>query len=231
MQSGGFLQQLLIVNVMLVVFNLLPIFPLDGGRVFRALLAMVFSFSTATRVAATVGQVSAVGLGLLGFANPFMFLIALFVFFGAAAEARQVSMREQLGQVAVRDGMLRQFTVAPSHVPVRHMAERLLDSPQRDFPVIDDGIFVGMLRREQILESIDSDGSLLVSDVMDRDVSVVEESEALVSALERVTPDSGQTLPVINAGALTGLIDLQQVFEVAKARVSLRKSAAYAAVL
>ena len=227
LRSGGFLQQLLVVNVMLVAFNMLPAFPLDGGRVFRALLGMVLSYGTATRIAAITGQVCAVGFGLLGLANPFMFIIAAFIFFSAGTEARQVAFREQLGGFRVRDGMLSAFRTVPANASIRDLAEDLLSQTQLDYPVVSNGLFVGMLRRDALLEALEGEAGGLISDVMDRDVRAVDESEALVSALEKASPATGNTIPVTNAGALTGLLDLQQVFDLAKARVGLRKAASY----
>ena len=227
LRSGGFLQQLLVINAMLVVFNMLPAFPLDGGRVLRALLAMVFNYSTATRTAATVGQVCAVGLGLLGLANPFLLIIAAFIFFGAAAEARQVAVREQFGGYQVRDGMLRSFQAIPACASVHEIGPQLLDRHQRDFPVIDDGELVGMLRRDSLLQAVGRDEVLQVSDVMDPNVRAVDESESLVAALEQASPTTGDTLPVTNGGSLTGLLDLHQVFDLAKVRANLRTAASY----
>ena len=227
LRSGGFLQQLLIVNVMLVAFNMLPAFPLDGGRVFRALLAMVFSYATATRVAAVVGQICAIGFGLLGLANPFMLIIAAFIFFSAGTEAQQVAIRERFGGFRVRDGMLRSFRAVAANASIQDLADELLSGTQRDYPVVNEGVLVGMLRRSDLLEALQREDDQLVADVMDRDVRPVEESDGLMSALERAAPRSGSTVPVTDAGALTGLLDLQQVFDVARARARLRKATSY----
>lgn len=225
LRSGGFLQQLLIVNVMLVAFNMLPAFPLDGGRVFRALLAMVFSYSTATRIAALVGQTCAIGFGLLGLANPLMFIIAAFIFFSAGTEAQQVAIREQFDGFRVRDGMLSSFHAVKATASIRELAEKLLSGTQRDFPVVRDGLFVGMLRRSDLLAALQSEEELVAADVMDRDVRPVEESDPLIAALERAASGAGETVPVMNAGALTGLVDPQQGLQLAKARASLRNAA------
>ena len=230
-QDVGLPQQLLVVNVMLVVFNMLPAFPLDGGRVFRALLSMVVNYQTATRSAAVVGQVFAVGLAFLGFANPLLFLIAVFIFFGAAAEAKQVEIHTGLRDLQVRDGMLRSFRVVPATAIVRTVAQELLDYPQNDYPVIADGILVGMLRRTDLLAALDRDMSATVADIMHSEVQPVEESAALMPTLEQVSSRGGQTLPVTHAGELTGLLDLQQVFDLAKARDRLRRAASFVPTL
>lgn len=226
LQSGGFLQQLLVINLMLVVFNMLPAFPLDGGRVLRALLAMVFNYATATRIAARCGQAAAVGLGLLGLANPFMLVIAAFIFFGAAAEARQVSMREEFGEFTVRDGMRRTFRAVPAQTSVRELASELLNGSEQDYPVVDDGALVGMLRRDVFLQALGRDPSAMVSDVMERDVPTVDESDTLVAVLDKVASQNGRLFPVTSAGRLTGLLDLQNVLAIARARINLRPSPA-----
>jgi len=102
--GADFLDQLLLINIVLVVFNLLPAFPMDGGRVLRALLALRFPYLKATRWAATAGQTVAVALGFAGLSlrSPFLVLIALFVFSGARAEARMVEMRAQWNELTRR---------------------------------------------------------------------------------------------------------------------------------
>ena len=223
MRSGGFLQQLLVVNVMLVAFNMLPAFPLDGGRVCRALLAMLFRYATATRIAASVGQFCAIGFGLLGLANPFMLVIAAFIFFGAAAEARQATVEEEFGGFRVRDGMVRAFRAVPVDLRVGDWAEELLDGTQRDYPVMDKEILVGMLRQDALLEALSRDSDVLAGDIMERNASSVEQSDGLTSALQKITPNSGATLPVTSCGLLVGLLDPQQMFDLAKVRASVHR--------
>jgi CBS domain-containing protein len=218
---------LLVVNLTLVAFNMLPAFPLDGGRVFRALMATVLPYATATRFAATVGQACAIGLGYLGLANPLLLVIAVFIFFAAAAEARQATLLERIGDYRVRDGMIRSFHALPSDASIGDIGPELLDSYQRDFPVIQDGMPVGMLSRDELLRAIGQGGNSLIADVMQTDVPSVEESDGLVVAFERASPAGGGTLPVTEGGSLTGLLDLQQVVDLANLRTRLRRTTSY----
>ena len=216
--GGGFLQQLMFVNVALVLFNMLPAFPLDGGRVLRALLATFMSYARATSFAAAVGQFSAIGLGLLGFANPFLFVIAVFVFLGARAEAAQVALQEQLGDSRVSDGMIRNFRAMSADAPVQVVAPRLLDSTQRDFPVIHDNTYVGMLRRYELLAALETGIDATVGEVAKRDVQTLDAAAPLVTAVEKAPAHSGEWLPVVESGELIGLVNPREAAERAKAK-------------
>ena len=110
MVNGPFLEQLMIVNIFLVVFNMLPAFPMDGGRVLRALLAMRMNYVQATQIAASLGQAMAFFFGFLGlWANPVLVFIAFFVWIGAAQEASMVQMKFALGAIPVAQAMLTNF--------------------------------------------------------------------------------------------------------------------------
>lgn len=167
------LYRLLVVNVWLVLFNLIPAFPMDGGRVLRALLAMRLPYARATRIAASVGQVLAFGFGLWGLmtANPMLFLIALFVYFGAGQEAAVAQMRDVARHVPVADAMLTQFRVLHADETLGEAVETLLRTNQHDFPVTDSaGKVVGLLTREDMIRALQSAGpNVPVSSVMHRD--------------------------------------------------------------
>src|SRR5437773_1877960 len=166
MAGGPFLERLLLVNVSLAVFNLLPAFPMDGGRVLRALLAMRMDYVRATQVGAQVGQAMALVFGLLGLlTNPFLLFIAFFVWIGAAQEASMVQMRTALSGIPVSRAMLTDFhTLAPDDAAKR-VLELILAGSQQDFPVVDGGQggqggrLAGVLLRRDVLKALAQRGS------------------------------------------------------------------------
>lgn len=222
--QANLLQQLLLVNITLVVFNLLPIFPMDGGRVLRALLAMTMNYRNATRIAAAVGQVFALGFVLLSYLNPFLLLIAAFVFFGARAEASQVESLEAMRPFRVRDGMIRGYRAVDADTAVLEFADQMFDSPQLDFPVTRDGQLVGMLYRADVLNALSSRSMLsrtTVAGIMRGGVPMVDEDERLAAVFERLGTEVPRTLPVTSGGILTGLLDLSRAVEIARNRSRL----------
>jgi Zn-dependent protease/CBS domain-containing protein len=218
MAGGPFLERLLLVNVSLAVFNLLPAFPMDGGRVLRALLAMRMDYVRATQVSAHVGQAMALVFGLLGlFTNPFLVFVAFFVWIGAAQEASMVQMRTALSGIPVSRAMLTDFhTVAPDD-----MAKRVLDlivaGSQQDFPVVDAGQgdrLAGVLLRSDVLKAVAQRGSdWRVRDVMRREFEVVDGADMLETAFARLQACNCHTLPVTSRGALVGLLTMENVGE------------------
>jgi len=133
--GGNIFERLLVANVFLVLFNLLPAFPMDGGRVLRAVLAMKLNHARATRIAARIGQGMAVVFGFAGlFGNPMLLLIALFVWVGAAQEAAASETKSSFSGATVRDAMLTDFkTLAPGDT-LRDATRLLLAGSQQDFP-------------------------------------------------------------------------------------------------
>jgi Zn-dependent protease/CBS domain-containing protein len=216
--DGPFLERLLLVNVSLAVFNLLPAFPMDGGRVLRALLALRMEYVRATHVAAQVGQAMALGFGLLGlFTNPFLVFIALFVWIGAAQEASMVQMRTGLSGIPVSRAMVTDFrSVAPDD-PAKRVLELIIAGSQQDFPVVDGGQggkLAGVLLRSDVLKALAQQGSdWRVRDVMRREFEVVDAADMLDTALARLQSCNCHTLPVSSRGALVGLLTMENVGE------------------
>jgi len=218
MAGGPFLERLLLVNVSLAVFNLLPAFPMDGGRVLRALLAMRMDYVRATQVSAHVGQAMALVFGLIGlFSNPFLVFIAFFVWIGAAQEASMVQMRTALSGIPVSRAMLTNFqTVAPDDAAKR-VLELILAGSQQDFPVVDGGQggrVAGVLLRSDVLKALAQRASdWRVRDVMRREFEVVDAADMLDTALARLQSCNCHTLPVTSRGALVGLLTMENVGE------------------
>lgn len=213
--AGGFAERLLAVNVFLVVFNLLPAFPMDGGRVLRSLLTLRLDYARATRIAARIGQGMAALFGLAGlFGNPMLLLIALFVWIGAGQEAAAVEMKSSFAGVRVREAMLTDFRGLSPQETVGDAARLLLAGSQQDFPVLEKGEVVGVLTHTQLLEALRDRGvNVPVGDVMERDLQMASADEELDAALGRIEPGRATLLPVIWNRQLVGLLTSENVGE------------------
>ena len=152
----GLLHQIMRVNVWLVLFNLIPAFPMDGGRVLRAVLATRMNYARATNIAASVGQFLAFIFGFVGLLyNPLLILIALFVYMGAGQEAAATQMRELARHSAVGDAMISEFRTLAATATLGDAADALLATSQREFPITDDaGAVVGLLTRDDLIAGL-----------------------------------------------------------------------------
>jgi CBS domain-containing protein len=222
--SGGFAERLLAVNVFLVVFNLLPAFPMDGGRVLRSLLALRLDYARATRVAARIGQGMAAVFGFAGlFGNPMLLLIALFVWIGAGQEAAAVEMKSAFTGVPVRAAMLTEFRGVSPRDTVGDAAKLLLAGSQQDFPVVDNGKVAGILTHRRLFEALRERGeSALIGHVMEEEFRVAEADEPLDQVMTRLEPGCCTTLPVLWRGQLVGLLTAENVGEYFMIRSALR---------
>jgi Zn-dependent protease/predicted transcriptional regulator len=155
------LTQVMWVNVVLVLFNLIPAFPMDGGRVLRAWLAMRMPYGKATQIAATVGQFMAFVFAFIGLLwNPLLIFIALFVYMGAAQEAAATQMREVARHSAVADAMISDFRTLPASATLADAADALLATSQREFPVTDEAeAVVGLLTRDDLIAGLKQHGA------------------------------------------------------------------------
>jgi Zn-dependent protease len=224
MVGGDFLTNLMWVNVMLVVFNMIPAFPMDGGRVLRALLAMKRPYHEATQIAAGVGQGIAVLFGLVGlFYNPFLVFIALFVYLGAAAEANAAQVRHAFADIPVRDAMVTDFRVLATGQPLRHAVDLLLEGYQRDFPVMEDGRVVGMLCRNDLIASVERRGpETTVGEVMRTEFCALDPQDMLQEGFVKMQTSDCPVMPVLHAGHLVGLITVENVGEFVMVQAALR---------
>lgn len=223
--GGPFLERLLVVNLFLAGFNLLPAFPMDGGRVLRAALAMRTDRIHATRTAASIGQGLALWLGFIGlFYNPFLIFIALFVWIGAAAEAGMEQMKSALSDATVGRAMLTDFqTLAPDD-PLSRAIELTLAGSQKSFPVLADGAVVGVLTQTDLLKGLQARGDWgRVSAWMQREVQDADIHEPLEKVLERLQESACPLLAVTEAGRLAGIVDLDNIMELVRIESAVRE--------
>jgi len=203
------------VNVWLVLFNLLPAFPMDGGRVLRALLAMRLDYVQATQIAAAVGQGMALLFGFLGlFGNPLLIFIALFVWIGASQEASMVLMKSSLAGIPVSRAMVREFRTLTPDEPLGQAVRHVVAGFQQDFPVLEGGRVVDVLTRSDILGVLTDRGEgAAVRDAMQGHFVTAHPAEMLDAALARMQDGHRRALPVVRGGNLVGLVTMDNVGE------------------
>ena len=153
--GGNLLERLMVINIFLAAFNMLPAFPMDGGRVVRALLAMRLEYTRATQIAASIGQGMALLFGLVGiFGNPFLLFIAFFVWIGAGQEANMTKVRHVFDGIPVRSAMITDFKTLHPDDTLNRAIELILSGSQQDFPVTKNGNVLGILERKRLMEAL-----------------------------------------------------------------------------
>src|SRR5258707_11245309 len=205
------------VNLFLAVFNMIPAFPMDGGRVLRALLAIRMGHTRATETAAAIGQGVAFLLGFVGlFYNPLLIFIAVFVYLAAASEAHMVAMRAMAHGVPVTNAMMTQFAKLTPQAHVDEAVQTLLRTSQSEFPVIDSaGKPVGLLGRGDLIRALKQLGpDARVADVMSPKVPTVGHRRCLDEALRLLQEKSAPAVAVVDADVrLVGLVTPETVGE------------------
>lgn len=208
---------LLSTNLVLGLFNLIPAFPMDGGRVLRSLLAMAMSYIQATRIAVAVGQGIALIFGLAGLLIPGQFtlmLIALFIFFGAGQEGQAVAARELLGDLRVYQAASRNTLPVSPADRLSHVVDLTLNTHQADFMVVEGGQLVGVLSRAIVLDALRRYGpEVAVVQVMCPDHPTVTPDETLLSAQQKMSRAACQALPVLENGQPVALLTLADINE------------------
>ena len=224
--QGSFLERLMVVNVFLVAFNLIPAFPMDGGRVLRALLAMRMEYTRATQIAAGLGQGIAFVFGFIGFfTNPILLFIAFFVWIGAAQESSMVQMKTSLGGIPVRNAMLTDFQTLNADNVLSRAIELILAGSQTDFPVLSDNRVVGVLTKGDLLLALAKQGqSTRVGDVMQKEIQILEAQEMLEGAFIRLQHRQCRTAPVLDHGQLVGILTMDNVGELVAIQAALGRN-------
>ena len=216
-EGAGLGQKLLWANVMLVLFNMIPAFPMDGGRVLRGLLSISLGQDTATRIAAVVGQLFAAMFIVMGLwtGQYLLVFIGVFVYLGATQEAAFQRNRSAVAGRVARDAMISRFETLQPQDSLARAGELLLATHQHDFPVLDAwGRVAGVLPRLRLLEGLARSGSATaVLDVMQRDPVVVEPNLSLDTVLQHLQADPSHPLLVVEDGKLVGMLTLENLSE------------------
>jgi CBS domain-containing protein len=222
----GFFVSLMAINVWLAIFNLIPAFPMDGGRVLRALLATRLSYVRATKVAATAGQAMAFLGVYLGFVlpAPILVLVSLFIFIMAGAEASAVRLQEATKDIPVSEAMMTSFETVTGQDSIGDAVDLLLDGSQTDFPVVDiAGRLVGLVRRDDLIGVLREHGDQVSVTCAMSDCDVTLKAEMPLSeALAKIQSSGFRTIPVTGRGdRLIGLLSLENIGELVMVRSAL----------
>lgn len=224
MTAGPFMERIMAVNLFLVAFNMIPAFPMDGGRVLRAVLAARKDYARATQIAASIGQGIAVFFGLVGlFYNPLLLFIAFFVWIGAAQEAGMAQMQSVISGIPVRQAMLTDFKTLHRSDNLARAIELTLAGSQKDFPVVDNGRIKGILTQTDLLKAISAqDKKSEVSSAMQANFVTVDSLDMLDTAFARLKDCNCHTLPVMHNGKLVGLLTMDNLGEYMRIQAALR---------
>jgi len=215
--SASLVDRLAVVNLFLALFNLIPAFPMDGGRVLRALLATRLGYVHATEIAAMIGQWVAFVLGFLGlFGNPLLIFIAIFVYLAASSEAHLVAIRAMSRGVPVTAAMMTQFATLTPDEHVDAAVETLLRTSQGEFPVVDGmGRPLGVLARNDLIRALKERGpDSRVADAMTNRIPTVSHRRCLEDAFRLLQEKSVPAVGVVDASEkLVGLVTSETVGE------------------
>jgi stage IV sporulation protein FB len=214
----SFMARLATVNVFLALFNLIPAFPMDGGRVLRAVLAIWYPRRQATDIAAKIGQALAFGFGFLGLlgGNPMLIFIAIFVYLAATAEAHSVGLQDVSRHMGVADAMITRYEALGPQARISDATELLLRTTQHEFPVVDGGGKLrGFLTRNAMIAALSKSGDgTAVLEAMNADVPTVPSSSRLEKALKLLQESGAPAVGVLDATErLVGYVTSENVGE------------------
>jgi Zn-dependent protease/predicted transcriptional regulator len=206
-----------LLNIILFAFNLLPAFPMDGGRVLRAWLAKRMPLHRATKIAADIGKGFAIVFGLVGlfFFSPFLILIALFIYIGASMESTAVKYSFLLQNVTVGDMMSSPVTTVSPTLPVSEVITMMYSSKHLGFPVVDRDTLIGMITLADVnrMQSIDRE-AMQVRDIMTRDPITLPPTAPVIEALKIMSARNFGRIPVVQDGKILGIVTRTDIIKV-----------------
>lgn len=206
---------LLTANIALVLFNLIPAFPMDGGRIFRALLSMKMGRIRATQIAASLGKILALVFFLYGlFYGIILSVIAVFVWFGAHSENIMIQQIELMRGYKIRDAMITEYTALNPDDTLETVVEKILASTEQDFVVIDNGEIAGILYLADLSQALKQSGEhARVRNVMDTSVRTLEAGAELSTAYQKLNRQNRNFFPVMENGEIVGVMDMNNINE------------------
>ena len=206
-------------NIILCAFNLIPAFPIDGGRVLRAWLATRMPLNRATKIAADIGKGFAIIFGIIGLFtfSPFLILIALFIYIGANTESSTVKYSHLLQNVIVGDMMSTPVITVPATMPLSTVISMMYSSKHLGFPVVERDTLVGMVTLADVNRnsSIDRE-AMQVRDIMTRDLVTLPPEAPVIDALRIMSAQDFGRIPVVQDGKILGIVTRTDILKVAE---------------
>jgi Zn-dependent protease len=204
------------INLALAMFNLLPAFPMDGGRILRSFLAQRIGYLRATKIAVNFGHVFALIFGVIGLTSQpphiLLIIIAIFIYMAASGEEMQVELKEVLRKFRVRDILPRQVLTLSSDATLSKVLEVVFHSHQEDFPIMTESKLVGFLTRQDIVANIHKYGTAkAVAEVMRKDFPTVRETDSLITVQKVMQQHGIKAVPVLKNGTVCGVISLEDI--------------------
>lgn len=221
--TGSFLERIMAVNMFMIVFNMIPAFPMDGGRVLRAWLATRNEYGRATQIAASIGQAIAVVFGFIGLLyNPFLLFIALFVWIGATQEASTAQFKSAMGGIPVQQAMVSDFKTLRVNDSLDKAVELTLSGSQKDFPVIDSSEIAGILTQTDLLKALSQrHNHATVASALQSNFVSVDPREMLESAFSKLKDCNCHTLVVTEYGKPVGLVTMDNLGEYVRIQTAM----------
>ena len=212
--SDNFIFNLMFINLWLAVFNLIPAFPMDGGRVLRAVLSFKMERHKATRIAASIGQLLSIGFVILGFfGNPFLIFIGFFIFLGAQAEAEYTQAKSMLKGFTVNDVLMKQYQTIESDDTIKSAVQLLLNGQCKNFLVMENQQPVGTLSRDEIIKALSEQSeNAVIHNVMNKELLFLKAQMPLEEAWHLMQQHK-TLMPVFTNNKLVGTLDTENILE------------------
>ncbi|MFH0911187.1 MAG: site-2 protease family protein [Planctomycetota bacterium] len=226
--AKAFFAALIVVNVMLAAFNMIPAFPMDGGRVLRGILALRYDYVRATSIAVSISHALSlffIFFGLLFFSSIWLALIGFFLYLGSGAELQQVKVRSALHGIRAQEAMITDFSGLRPEEALSQVVERIYHGCQDDFPVMDETGLVGILTRNRILSAIHEHGlEATVAEVMDREFLAVSPRTPLEEVAAKLMANRKTVAAVLDRDRFTGLISESSIGRHIALRAAIRET-------